>query len=184
MIQLRPYQEELIAGIKKCAVDGCNKPSKCRGWCGTHYTRWARTGSPIGLKRIIYGDIECPIEGCKEKVRENGMCAKHAQRVRRYGDPNYVTPEDLRRQLSRNAQPTLNKVKPTTYKKYLGRHEHRVIAEQMLGRKLKRGEIVHHKDGNKHNNDPANLAVMTQADHINEHRKEMQAAQRAKYDLT
>lgn len=28
-------------------------------------------------------------------------------------------------------------------------YEHRVIAEQKIGRKLKQGEIVHHKDKNK-----------------------------------
>ncbi len=31
------------------------------------------------------------------------------------------------------------------------------------------GKIVHHVDGNKLNNDPGNLAVMTQAEHMREH---------------
>ncbi len=57
-----------------------------------------------------------------------------------------------------------------TYRKRNGRHEHRVVAEQMLGRPLRAGEIVHHIDGNKLNNDPANLAVMTQGQHMREHR--------------
>ncbi len=35
-----------------------------------------------------------------------------------------------------------------TYTKRLGRHEHRVVAEQMLGRALNVGEVVHHMDGN------------------------------------
>ena len=30
------------------------------------------------------------------------------------------------------------------YNKFLGRHEHRVVAERMLGRKLKKNEVVHH----------------------------------------
>lgn len=55
------------------------------------------------------------------------------------------------------------------YVKDGGRHQHRVVAERMLGRPLFKGEIVHHKDGNKKNNDPANLAVMTQAQHMREH---------------
>ena len=56
-----------------------------------------------------------------------------------------------------------------TYRKRDGRHEHRVVAEQTLGRPLVPGEIVHHIDGDKLNNDPANLAVMTQSEHIREH---------------
>ncbi|MEB3302014.1 MAG: HNH endonuclease signature motif containing protein [Cyanobacteriota bacterium] len=96
----------------------------------------------------------------------------HAQRFRRYGDPLYVTPESKRRATNRSAQLARfepKAVKPTTYRKCYGRHEHRVVAEQILGRPLRRGEIVHHKDGDKHNNDPSNLEVMTQSDHVREH---------------
>lgn len=56
-----------------------------------------------------------------------------------------------------------------SYRKLNGRHEHRQVAEQALGRKLRKGEIVHHKDGNKRNNAPGNLEVMTQAQHMREH---------------
>lgn len=57
-----------------------------------------------------------------------------------------------------------------TYVKFYGRHEHRVVAERMLGRKLKRGEVVHHKDNNKKNNDPRNLIIFkNQAEHARHH---------------
>lgn len=55
------------------------------------------------------------------------------------------------------------------YTKVNGKHEHRRVAEEMLGRPLQPGEIVHHKDGNKRNNKPKNLEVMTQSEHIREH---------------
>ena len=72
-------------------------------------------------------------------------------------------------------------IKPTTYRKLHGRHEHRVIAEQMLGRALKRNEIVHHIDGNKHNNEPSNLQIMTQSEHVRLHLQEMQKARKDKH---
>jgi len=59
-----------------------------------------------------------------------------------------------------------------TYAKRFGRHEHRIVAEQMLGRPLRPGEVVHHIDGNKRNNAPENLMVFaSQAEHALWHKK-------------
>lgn len=49
-------------------------------------------------------------------------------------------------------------------------HVHRIVAAEMLGRDLLPGEVVHHIDGDKHNNDPSNLAVLpSQAEHARVH---------------
>lgn len=45
------------------------------------------------------------------------------------------------------------------------RLEHRVVMERVLGRLLRRNEVVHHKDENGLNNDPSNLQVMTFTEH-------------------
>jgi hypothetical protein len=37
--------------------------------------------------------------------------------------------------------------------------EHRIIMEHMIGRKLLKGEVVHHIDENKSNNNPLNLIL-------------------------
>ena len=57
----------------------------------------------------------------------------------------------------------------TKYRKLHGQHEHRLVMEQKLGRKLFHGEIVHHIDGNSLNNNPENLIVLTQSEHATSH---------------
>lgn len=52
---------------------------------------------------------------------------------------------------------------------------HREVVEQFLGRPLRSDEIVHHLDGDNTNNDINNLTVMTQSEHINLHRVDLQA---------
>ena len=63
------------------------------------------------------------------------------------------------------------KVDAIGYQKTFGVHTHRRVAEKMLGRKLRPGEVVHHIDRNKRNNSPENLMVFkSQAEHAAWHK--------------
>jgi hypothetical protein len=58
--------------------------------------------------------------------------------------------------------------KVTVTNKYVrvgSRHEHRVLAELLLGRKLHSKEVVHHMDHNPKNNSPENLLVLSRSWH-------------------
>ena len=56
------------------------------------------------------------------------------------------------------------------YVKENQRHQHRVTAERLLQRALLPGEVVHHEDRNRKNNDPRNLIVFkSQSAHVYHH---------------
>ena len=46
-----------------------------------------------------------------------------------------------------------------------GSYVHRLVMEEYLGRKLEDGEVVHHIDGNKINNDIENLELLLKQEH-------------------
>lgn len=50
------------------------------------------------------------------------------------------------------------------------KQEHRIVAEDMLGRSLKEGEVVHHMDEVRNNNYPDNLLVLSAPMHHKLHR--------------
>lgn len=68
-------------------------------------------------------------------------------------------------------------IKPSGYVEYTrgpnkGRSEHVVMIERRIGRRLIKGECVHHIDGDRSNNSIDNLALMTISGHARLHRRE------------
>ena len=132
---------------------------------------YSREQSSVRIRQRKKPARVCKISSCKNTTEKGsvGYCGKHYARVKRYGDPEYITPDNIRITRLREALIKSKPAKPETYKKFFGRHYHRAVAEKSIGRKLVPGEIVHHIDGDKHNNAPENLQVMTQSEHVKLH---------------
>jgi hypothetical protein len=73
-----------------CSVDGCEKESRGRGWCGTHWLRWRKYGDPTFVKKpgvdyMIKG--VCSIEDCGRPAHAHTYCHRHLYHYKRHGDP-------------------------------------------------------------------------------------------------
>ena len=95
----------------------------------------------------------CSVDGCENVVMGWGYCSTHYQRFRRYGDPLHL-------KIQERGQ---GNITSGGYRRLrMGERnvlEHRVVMERHLGRPLRRNETVHHRDGNRLNNDITNLEL-------------------------
>lgn len=64
---------------RSCDIDGCERPFKARGYCGTHYWR-ATNGIPLGTPvRIVDPGRGCLVAGCIKPHKAFGYCSTHYQ---------------------------------------------------------------------------------------------------------
>lgn len=120
----------------------------CECSCGQDAGYFNRTKSYIGIKK---GDPRRFINGHNTRK----LSSEEQSRRGNFNDGSKL----------RN----IPKKHGNSYIKFKHIHLHRLIAEKKLGRKLIKGEIVHHIDGNKKNNNIDNLEVMTQSEHARKH---------------
>ena len=100
-------------------------------------------------------------------------CAKEftSERMSKYNKEHNHDAMTPQRRESISVSKKLSPEKRASYERHHGRHKHRIVMEEILGRPLLSTEIVHHKDGNKQNNEPDNLYLFSsKAEHSRYHK--------------
>lgn len=146
-----------------CCIPGCTRKldrHAFRDMCQLHYQRWRRTGDPLKTTTTPPSEHSptCSVEGCNKPYHAKGFCQIHYTRNYHGIDMNLPPPKRL------------DKGYPVVPDGKGGKLlVHRLVMEKMLGRKLKRDELVHHIDGNPLNFEPDNLEVITKSEHFRSH---------------
>jgi hypothetical protein len=105
-------------------------------------SRVNQSPSPRRLEHMF--SRTCTFEGCSNKHRARGLCSSHLDQLARGGYVWIRCPEPGH---------------PNAKSKRGWIAEHVWVMSQMLGRPIRRGESVHHRNNIKHDNRPENLEL-------------------------
>ena len=180
--------------MKTCTIKGCEKKHAAHGLCLMHYKRVKRHGS--AEYRWGGKEVGRNCQHCERPVAAREMCMRHYQMWRKHGDALFADSRKVggmepgthlrRGYIAKSvgghlAFPDIRTTAATTK----GDRAHRVafdaqgrrgsgggrVLEHRVVAGAKRGEHVHHVDGNKRNNERSNLHVFSNSsDHTKAHK--------------
>lgn len=140
-------------------------------WCGSPFEREV---AALKGKKHHFCCRKCLADFSNKEKNPDGYAAlkdytnmsSHMTQLNEDLNPMRMTPE-TRKKLRESR---LGKGRCDGYSKIYNKAAHRVVAEQIIGRPLKAGKVVHHRDENKYNNDPDNLVIFpSQSAHAKYH---------------
>ena len=151
MLESKKY----IKPIHDCRVDGCeNKTQPGRTLCQMHRARLYK-GIDMELKKHeprFKKPVLCSVDWCEKKAVCKGYCHMHYYRSSRGLDMDQPPYTERKKHITSGGYVDV-KVRGKWMK------EHRHIMEKHIGRKLKKQETVHHRNGVRSDNRIENLEL-------------------------
>ena len=148
---LRPFY-----GTKgPCRFDGCTKPRSAGGYCAGHAAQYY-SGRP--LAPLFRPKDGCDFPGCSKRHYALGYCQGHRRQLR-LGRALTPLRETHGRIINSQGYVYIREPKHPNAHKDGYVPEHIKIMAAVLGRPLRHGEEVHHRNGIRHDNRPDNLEL-------------------------
>src|ERR1041385_4423036 len=143
-----------VVNANGCQVHGCGKPAYGRGYCQAHYEKFKKYGDPLASAVRKTGQ-PCSTRGCSGLTVARGLCRNCYGHFRRHGSATTRSEWFHKRfkEIVDDHGYVLVYAKGHPNATRSGRvHKHRLAMSEFLGRPLRDGENVHHKNGDKLDN--------------------------------
>lgn len=152
--------DNLVLSIKntKCTIDNCKNDIYRLDMCSRHYRRKLKYNDP---HKLLVGRSEtglCSVMACDRVHEARGFCVKHYLRFKKYGVTSLPIKE-RRPQITKEGYKLIYAPEHNNSNGIGYISEHRLVMSRHIGRDLLDDENVHHKDGNRLNNDISNLEL-------------------------